>query len=1126
MPNMTAQTRTATITITGGGETVTVVVEQLGEAVSLSVTPENVFFEAAGGTETALVSSNVSWTASDNATWLTLNPSSGTGNGNFTITCQPYTGTQPRTATITVTGGGITRTITVEQAGIQPFLSANPTTVFFAATGGMNEVIVNSNLNWTVSEGATWLTLSPQTGNGIGSFVINCAPNPGTQIRNALITLSGGGLERIIEVGQAGAVPYLTVNQDFIYFNPPGGSGEIELSSNIGWIVTSSETWASITPVSGNGNASLYVDCLVNNNPDPREAVFTIIGGGINTSFTLEQLGTSIFCQDSETTIDTMLCAGQSITIGNNTYTETGSYENLFQTPDGCDSLITLDLEVFDIAQLLPSELTTCPGQPATILVPAGYEIGLMGVPSGNTLSLNVGTYEVTIADDLFACTATQTVTVVEEGLGVAITGQATICANEPHPLQATPAATYLWSTNETTATINVSAPGTYCVTATDASGCEGNSCFEVTEDLTFPSFSDCPEDQLVTVDPGETAAAIDWIPPFATDNCGNDPLVVQSSHEPGSIFNVGTTAVSYTVTDANGNATTCTFSVTVQTTPTEDLTFYIDTTGFTRSGDTICVPVRVLNFTEVAAFQFSLAAPDEMQSSLITIDAVAPLTNIDGVGGLFYQEETPNLGQLLWLNPTGDGLTLADSTAIFQIKMFVDTPAGECVPLALTGVPLAPEAFVIGEGAVIPDLLNGSICVNNLIDIIGETYKITNEPINLTEVSLISVDTTQMDTTDVAGRYDFNQVLAAIDYTILPARDFGDVEGLSVLDMIGILRHIQGRTIITNPYILLAADVNLTGSITIADILEVRELILNNVQAFPNTTSWFFVPVAYEFPDTLNPWLEPVPDRVELIAPTDDQDIDFYGIKSGDINLSNNGQNLTTGTLSLAFAEQAFSAGVTIDVPVYAANLAAISGFQLGLNIDPGYLQILEVLPGTTALDAGALTFGVHDREEGELPIVFLREQPQAGTVSDGPLFTLRLAARAAGRLSEVLQLDNRILTQQAFDDDLQTYAIELTTTALTNTLELQQAVARLVQVQPNPFREQLQLDFYFPKSTDLKVELLDVQGRVHYFSAMQTNTGRNRVTIAPEQSLSNGIYFCRWQTADASGVVKVVKE
>ncbi|MBL3657107.1 M57 family metalloprotease [Fulvivirga sediminis] len=66
---------------------------------------------------TVNVSSNLSWTVSDNASWLSVSPTSGSNNGSFTVSTFSYN--QPcepaRTATITVRGGSITRTITVRQ---------------------------------------------------------------------------------------------------------------------------------------------------------------------------------------------------------------------------------------------------------------------------------------------------------------------------------------------------------------------------------------------------------------------------------------------------------------------------------------------------------------------------------------------------------------------------------------------------------------------------------------------------------------------------------------------------------------------------------------------------------------------------------------------------------------------------------------------------------------------------------------------------------------------------------------------------------------------------------------------------------------------------------------------------
>ncbi|MBI2274299.1 MAG: HYR domain-containing protein, partial [Bacteroidetes bacterium] len=62
--------------------------------------------------------------------------------------------------------------------------------------------------------------------------------------------------------------------------------------------------------------------------------------------------------------------------------------------------------------------------------------------------------------------------------------------------------------------------------------------------------------------DPGQCGAVINWTVPTATDNCPGVTLV--SSHQPGTVFPVGTTVVTYTATDASGHIVISQFSVTV----------------------------------------------------------------------------------------------------------------------------------------------------------------------------------------------------------------------------------------------------------------------------------------------------------------------------------------------------------------------------------------------------------------------------------------------------------------------------------------------------------------------------------------------------------------------------------
>ena len=79
-------------------------------------------------------------------------------------------------------------------------------------------------------------------------------------------------------------------------------------------------------------------------------------------------------------------------------------------------------------------------------------------------------------------CPLSDTIVVlIGENLQPEIDGPMSICANESAVLNAGLGfASYLWSTGDTTSTIEVFVAGTYSVSVTDASGCSGTDEFEL----------------------------------------------------------------------------------------------------------------------------------------------------------------------------------------------------------------------------------------------------------------------------------------------------------------------------------------------------------------------------------------------------------------------------------------------------------------------------------------------------------------------------------------------------------------------------------------------------------------------------------------------------------------------
>ncbi len=157
--------------------------------------------------QSVAITSNGSWTASDNAAWLTLSPTSGSGNGN--ISAGVNLGNVPvgtNTGTITVTSGGTTKTISVSLTVSAASLTVSSNNLAFTATQGAanpaaQTITLGSNGTWTASDDAAWLSISPTSGSKSGSITANVNTASATQGNNSTtIRLTSGGITKNVIV--------------------------------------------------------------------------------------------------------------------------------------------------------------------------------------------------------------------------------------------------------------------------------------------------------------------------------------------------------------------------------------------------------------------------------------------------------------------------------------------------------------------------------------------------------------------------------------------------------------------------------------------------------------------------------------------------------------------------------------------------------------------------------------------------------------------------------------------------------------------------------------------------------------------------------------------------------------
>jgi hypothetical protein len=191
---------------------------------------------------------------------------------------------------------------------------------------------------------------------------------------------------------------------------------------------------------------------------------------------------------------------------------------------------------------------------------------------------------------------------------------------------------------------------------ATDAATNMASASQTITVIDNTPPLISCPANITVNAISGTCAGPASFTP-TATDNC-SVPTVVPD-HLSGSSFPVGTTTVHVTATDATGNSSTCSFTVTVKD---------IDPPVITLNGQTITLWSPDHKYTTVHVTDLVASASDLCDSSV----------NINSVVIASVTSDEPN-------NSAGDGNTTNDIVI-----------AGDC-----KSVQLRAERMGAGDGRV-----------------------------------------------------------------------------------------------------------------------------------------------------------------------------------------------------------------------------------------------------------------------------------------------------------------------------------------------------------------------------------------------------------------------------------------
>ena len=348
---------------------------------------------------------------------------------------------------------------------------------------------------------------------------------------------------------------------------------------------------------------------------------------------------------------------------------------------------------------------------------------------------------------------------------------------------------------------------------------------------------------------------------------------------------------------------------------------------------------------------------------------------------------------------------------------------------------------------------------------------------------------------------------------------------GVTTLDILKVKKHIIGTEPLSSPVRMLAADTDNSGSITALDLIHLRKVVLGLIKEFPNDKPiWNFIPADYVFADPEHPFGEEMDFSGMTFGEEVGDHYTFIGFKTGDVNNSFESLNGATPsiearsnrTMTIAAMDQTMVPGQVTTLELHIKDIETLAGYQFALKYDLSALFLEEIITAGSGLTPDNFA---NFRESGLITTSWNNSGTSEMETTGRVTFTFR--ASQSGKISEHLQLTDRLTPGEGYTHDLQVMPVELVFEESAN--EAGELLV-LEQNTPNPFTEQTAVRFFLPEQDQVRLTVLDATGRVVSEKLETLGKGHHQWDIHRSELPASGLYYYRIGTGSASITKKMI--
>ena len=397
--------------------------------------------------------------------------------------------------------------------------------------------------------------------------------------------------------------------------------------------------------------------------------------------------------------------------------------------------------------------------------------------------------------------------------------------------------------------------------------------------------------------------------------------------------------------------------------------------------------------------------------------------------------------------------------------------------------------------------------------------------------------------------------------YTITPEKDDNPLNGVTTFDLVLISKHILGIESFDNPYKMIAADANKSGSVTTFDIAEFRKLILGTYTDLPLNTSWRFVPEELNFVNPSNPFQVDFPEFITAeISSTgieyafDYEDAnglftfhptsaDFAGIKIGDVNCTavpcgNASACAGCGTFpqrpanpneyfALEIPGIAAKAGEVFILPVYAGSEHPLIAYQAGFRFDPARFELLSFSAG----DVPGFTpdcLNLSDVAEGRIKALWLSFDHETNYLQPGQVL-FYVALRAVSEVNEreqILTVDDVVFQNLGYTSNDKELPLQTVQRPSQSQREQGLSTSLVARCAPNPTFGAVELSLTSAQPVKARIAVFGPFGVRMFYRELELSKGTNKLLLRETAEWPAGIYTWQVQAGKEKITDRFVKQ